>query len=150
MRQGIAEAEKQPQSIELSQVAGGGVPLGQKLLGVLGRTERRLQLGKGVVIETKISSYKFLFQDRRPGEKRHGGPLRLAAGNQQHFALAFKKSSGDMPGDILGESDGAIVKGDVKGGALKRHFANVIDPRFVEPHAAQLQVEGFRGRARWT
>ena len=80
-----------------------------------------------------------------PGEQRHGGPLRLVAGDQQHFALALKKSSGDVAGDIFGERDGAIVKGDVKGGALERHFADVIDPRFVETHTAQLQIQGFRG-----
>ena len=142
--QRFTEAEEQPQSVELRQVVGGGVPLGQKLLRVLGRTERRLQLGKSVVIETKISGDKFFFQDGRPGEKRHGGPLRLVAGNQQHFALAFKKSPGDMTGDIFGESDGAIVKGDVKGGALQRHFADVIHPRLVESHAAQLANRGLR------
>ena len=146
--QGIAEAQKQPQSVELSQVTSGGIPLGEKLVRVLGWTEGRLQLGEGVVVETKISSYKFFFQDGRPGEKRHGGPLCLAAGDQQHFALALKESPGDMAGDIFGESDGAIVKSDVKGGALKRQFANVIDPRFIQPHTAQLQVEGFRGRTR--
>ena len=104
------------------------VPLRNKLLGVLGWPERRLQLGEGVVIKAKICGNEFLFQDGGPGEKRHGGPLRLIAGNQQHFAFALKKSAGDVTGDVFGESDGAIVEGDVKGGAIQRHFANVVDP----------------------
>ena len=103
----------------------------------------------------KVSSLKrkypvtnFSSRMAAPGEKHHGGPLRLVVGDQQHFAFALEKSSGDVAGDIFGESDGAIVKRDMEGGALERHFADVVDPRFVQPHALQLRIQSFRGVCR--
>ena len=134
--QRIAEAEKQPQGVELGQVAGGRVPLRNKLLRIGGGPERRLQFGKGIVVEAEICGNEFLFQNGGAGEQHHGGPLRLVVGDQQHFAFALKKSSGDVTGDIFGESDGAIVERDMKGGALESHFADVVDPRFVQPCTA--------------
>ena len=50
-----------------------------------------------------------------------------SSGSQQNFTLALEKGARDMPGNVFGESDGAIVEGDVESGAIERYFANVVD-----------------------
>jgi hypothetical protein len=124
---------------------GGRVPLGNKLLGVCRCPERGLQFAKGIVVKAKICSDEFFLQNGGAGEQHHRGPLRLVVGDQQHLTLSLKESSGDVAGDIFGERDGAIVEGDMEGGALESDFADVIDSRFVEPHILQLQIQSFRG-----
>lgn len=107
---------------------------GNKLLGVGSGPERRLQFGESVVVKAKICGHEFFFQDGGPGEEHHGGPLRLAVGDQQDLALALKERSRDVAVYVLREGDRAVVEGDVEGSPLERHFADVIDPRFVEAH----------------
>ena len=124
----MAEAEKQPQCIGFCKVARGPVPLRNKFLSVIGRPERGLQFGKSIVIEAKVRGDKLFFQDRCPGEERHGRPLRLIPRNQQDLAFPLKKSAGDVPGYVFGKGDGAVIESDVKGGSIQCHVANVVHP----------------------
>ena len=95
---------------------------------VIGRPERGLQFGKGIVVEAKVRSTKLFFQNRCPGKERHGRPLRLIPRNQQDLAFPLKKSAGDVSGYVFGKSDGAVIESDVKGGAIQCHVANVVHP----------------------
>ncbi len=56
-----------------------------------------------------------------------------------------KERSRDVAVYVFRKGDCAVVEGDVEGGPLERHFADVIDPRFVEAHVLQLQIQSFRG-----
>ena len=118
-------------------------PLRDKLFRIVGGSQRGLQFGKRVVVEAKISSNKFLFQNGGPGEEHHGGALGLVVRNQQHFAFALEECAGNVAGYVLGESDRAIVKRNVEGRALQRNFANVVDPRLVQSDVAQSQIQSF-------
>src|SRR5438093_13125112 len=70
-RQESAEAQEQPQSIRLGEIARGFVPLAHELLRVFGRNQRGLQPSESIVIKSKICGDKSLFQDGCSSEQSH-------------------------------------------------------------------------------
>ena len=111
--------------------------------GCVGRPERRLQLGKRVVIEAEICGGKSFFQNRSPGEKRQRRALGLIRGDQQNFTFAPKKCAGDVASYVFGKADRAIVESDMNRPALQGEVANVVYPRRVQPNATQLRVQSL-------
>src|SRR5439155_21857901 len=66
-----AEAQEQPQSIRLGEIARGFVPLAHELLRVFGRNQRGLQPSESIVIKTEVCGDKSLFQDGCSSEQSH-------------------------------------------------------------------------------
>ena len=67
-RQKFTEAEEQTQCVCFRQVVRSLIPVRDKFLRLIGRSQQRLQLGKRTVVKTKIRGGKSFLQDRRSRE----------------------------------------------------------------------------------
>jgi hypothetical protein len=87
--------------------------LGNKFLFVVCRSQARLQLVEGVVVESKICRDEAFLQNCHSGEQTHGFSFHFIWRNQQDLTLSFEKSSGDSAQNVLSKRDGAVLERDV-------------------------------------
>ncbi len=115
----FAETRQQSHGVHLGQIARRLVPPGSKLPCIFRRSEARLQLSGGIVVETEVGGREALFQNGHPGEQAHRPSFHLVGRNQQHFSIALKECPGNLAQHILGKGNGAILQRDVDRGPIQ-------------------------------
>ena len=125
----------------MRQVAGRLVPLRDKFLGILRRSETRLQFSGGIVIEAKIGSRKPLFENRHAREQTHGFSFYVVGRGEQQLSVALEERSGNPAQHILCEGDGPVFQSDVDRRSAQRRPTDAKYPRRIQPDIAQLQIE---------
>ena len=112
---------------------------------VLRRTEVRLQVVRGIVIEPQIGRGKLFFQDTLLGEQSQSSTLPAVRRTNQHFSLALEVGAGDSAVDALRKGDGPVVEPQVKVFPVNGGFADFVHALGIESDAAQRAIEWQNG-----
>src|SRR5581483_251491 len=112
---------------------------------VVGRIEKRMQISKGLIVETEVGAEESFFQNGGAGLQHHGGAFHLVGRGEKNFTVSFEESTGDFSCYIGGKTDDTIVEGDMEGSAVDLGVADVEDSRGIQAGISQLKEEILSG-----